>query len=135
MFDAANLAPQSHPINRRSIQRYRAFLHGRLLFDIDDPGVDCLIRNLSQTGARVEIEDNRPRPNHPMLVVTKTGWLHQSTLVWTAPLALGLKFDASVDLNFEGPPAVQRAYRDWVENHTETAIPPPPLSGSFRVRS
>jgi hypothetical protein len=69
------------------------------------------------------------------LVLTKTGWLHQSTLVWTEPSAMGLKFDASVDLNFEGPPMVQRAYRRWLEDQVQTVLPPPPLSGSFRARS
>jgi hypothetical protein len=116
MFDSTNFVGGPYPINRRSIQRYRSYLHGKLIFESAAIRSDCIIRNLSQIGAMIEVPNGDAYPAHPLLLVTKSGALHESTTIWNTPSAFGVRFDKSFDLKDGGQGRFQEAYRLWLEH-------------------
>jgi len=51
-----------------------------------------------------------------MLLVTKSGAVHETTTVWATATAFGLKFHKSFDLNAGPPSRLGEAYRLWLEH-------------------
>ncbi len=116
MFDSTHFTGGPYPVNRRSNQRFRSYLHGKLIFEGPAFSADCTIRNLSQIGARVDVPVGAVYPAHALLLVTKTGAVHESTTIWASATAVGLCFDRSFDLNAGAPSRLGEAYRLWMEH-------------------
>jgi hypothetical protein len=116
MFDATNFIGGPYPINRRSDQRYKSYLHGKLIFESLAISPDCIIRNLSQIGAKIEAPGRDAFPDKALLLVTKTGAVHQTTTIWTTDTAFGLRFDQSFALGGGALGGLGEAYRLWLEH-------------------
>jgi hypothetical protein len=114
MFDATTFTDGAHPINRRSDHRHRSYLHGKLIFDSPGANTDCIIRNLSQIGAKIEIPDADSYRDKALLLVTKNGAVHETTTVWATATTFGLRFDKSFDLKAGAPNRLAEAYQFWL---------------------
>ena len=116
MFDATDFKAGPHPIERRREPRGRALLLGKVLFVTNSLTSDCVVRNLSTSGARITLKDAGAYPSDSVLVVIKTGLAHETATVWAGRDERGLRFDSSHQLGRETPPRLSHAYRLWIEN-------------------
>lgn len=77
---------------RRSSPRRRTFL-GALLRRLGGPPLaDCIVRDLSKTGARLYVEQPVALPGEIELEITKTGERFRAEVVWSGRDSYGVRF-------------------------------------------
>jgi hypothetical protein len=77
---------------RRAVARQRTFLKGVLAFNNGNSSEDCMVRNLTDTGALIEL----PHPNAPAafdLIVSARGLHRRARVVWRNGGKFGLELD------------------------------------------
>jgi hypothetical protein len=79
-------------IERRAAQRHRVLKQGMLAFS-GGGGADCTVRNLSESGARIEIANPVGLPACFTLVIAADHFLHHCHAVWSADRRIGVAFD------------------------------------------
>lgn len=79
-------------IERRSTQRHRVFKQGMLAFS-GGGGTDCMVRNISETGARIEIASPVGLPSSFTLVIVADHFLRPCRAVWSAGRRIGVAFN------------------------------------------
>jgi len=78
-------------IGTRTVPRYRIVKAGRIEFG--GCTVDCLIRNLSVTGASLEVSSQTGIPQEFNLVVKDDGMNLRCRIVWRRVYRIGVAFD------------------------------------------
>ncbi len=92
-------------------------LSGKVVYDHGDISQDCVIRDLTDTGARIKLESAVPLPRQIYLIDYKKGIAHLSEVVWSTPPTHGLTFIRHLDLRDEDSkdPFVKLLRRLWLE--------------------
>ncbi|WP_457094974.1 PilZ domain-containing protein [Microvirga sp. P5_D2] len=67
---------------RRSIKRWPAVLAARITSDSGAVSIECIVRDLSDTGARIYLTDNSSLPLEFVLEIPSRGLRVQSRLMW-----------------------------------------------------
>jgi PilZ domain len=95
---------------RRSASRQRAFLQGRILFNNRRSSIDCVIRDLSETGARLRFSGAVATPEVVELYIPNKDESLRARVQWRAGNEMGIAFDVP-----ESPPplAPGAAPVDW----------------------
>lgn len=76
----------------RIAERTRTFLKGRIEYNNGQASMECLIRDLSETGARVAVSDSVTLPDHFRLFIPKTNrWMNAQTR-WRRGGLIGISF-------------------------------------------
>jgi PilZ domain len=88
---------ESSPLQRRDSVRHRAFLKARILIQ-DRTTMDCMVRNMSLSGARLEVSQNFILPAEFELEIPQRGSVLLCALKWRKDDAVGVKF-----LDSKGP--------------------------------
>lgn len=83
---------------RRREARSRVYLGGKLAFLDSGITTDCVVRNLSRSGAQIEIKAALPVSAGPFLVVTKYAQGHMTATAWSRGLRCGLALRRSWEL-------------------------------------
>jgi len=76
---------------RRAVSRQRTFLKGVMAFNNGNSSEDCLVRDLTEEGARIEL----PHPNAPLtfdLLIASKSLRKAARVVWRVGGRLGLRF-------------------------------------------
>jgi hypothetical protein len=108
--------PEDNEANsdRRTGERLPALLGGKIVTG----GVtyDCVIRNLSPTGARIKmaVETAQP-PVEFHLIDIRGGMAHLARIVWEQPPWIGLSFKQSWDLRTAPPAEHPELRRLWID--------------------
>jgi len=76
---------------KRAAPRHRVLKHGTIAFG--GGGVDCTVRNISATGARVDVESPVGLPDKFLLVIETDQFLRRGHTVWASDHKLGIAFD------------------------------------------
>ncbi len=79
-------------IERRASNRQRVLKGGRLAFD-GGGGVDCMVRSLSPTGARVDVSSPMGVPESFTLVIEADHFARHCHQVWSRDKQIGVAFD------------------------------------------
>ena len=80
------------PMNeKREIQRRRTLKAGTIRVDAKYT-IDCLVRDLSNTGASLEIESPIGIPNRFTLVTKKDREHRSCHVIWWSPRRIGVRF-------------------------------------------
>lgn len=87
---------------RRSA-RVRTFLGAQIVFNNRNSTFQCQIRNISETGAKLEVSDTVSLPNEFELQIPKQGKTYQVRLRWRALDSIGVEF-----LDINGQPVQAR---------------------------
>ncbi len=74
---------------------------------------DCVIRDQSATGLRIQMLSSASPPDTIQLVDLVSGCAHDVTVVWRKDREFGLKILSSHDLRGLAPAALQTAKRIW----------------------
>lgn len=77
--------------NRRSARK-RTLKSGTIVFN-GAAGIDCLVRNVSDTGACLEIESPVGIPNSFTLVIKTDNVKRPCQVAWRAARRMGVRFD------------------------------------------
>lgn len=99
--------------DRRQTPRRRALLTGKLVTEDVALTIDCIIRNLTDMGAMVEMPSPHMVPNQIYLLQVKEGLAWDAEVVWRHGARLGLKFSGNHDLNDEIGKSLRPVKRLW----------------------
>lgn len=80
---------------RRSSTRYRVFKGGRLSFNKGYGALECLVRNLSDRGARLALGETTAVPKAFSLEIAGEGISRSAIVRWRSPAAVGVEFEAT----------------------------------------
>ncbi|WP_441242852.1 PilZ domain-containing protein [Tardiphaga sp. 768_D3_N2_1] len=78
-------------IEKRAAPRHRVLKRGTLAFG--GGGIDCTVRNLSASGARVDIASPLGLPQNLMLVIEADQFIRRCRPVWNTDRQLGVAFE------------------------------------------
>lgn len=78
-------------IEKRNSPRYRVLKQGAIAFG--GGVIDCTVRNMSLSGARIEVDNPSALPPSFMLVIEADQFLRRCHPVWTADRRAGVAFD------------------------------------------
>ena len=79
---------------KRKQTRDRTYLGGRIAFNHREATADCLVRNLSESGALLEFDNTIGLPSVFDLTIRHKGDSRRAELVWRTDRAMGVVFDA-----------------------------------------
>ena len=79
---------------KRRETRNRTYLGGQIVFNHRECSSDCLVRDLSAGGARLEFANTVGLPGVFDLTIRHKGDSRRATLVWRTESALGVVFEA-----------------------------------------
>ena len=79
-------------IEKRRETRHRVLKGGRLAFH-DGGGVDCTVRNISRTGARVDVANPVGLPDSFTLLIEADHVLRRCHPIWSHGTQIGIAFD------------------------------------------
>ena len=79
-------------IEKRAAPRHRVLKHGTLAFG-GGGGVDCMVRNISSGGARLDIANPVGVPPTFTLVIEVDQFMRRCRAVWSDDKRIGVAFD------------------------------------------
>lgn len=83
-------------MDQRQNVRMRTFLRGRIVYNGGASSMDCLVRDLSATGARLELSETSPLPEVFDLYIQNKDQTFRSTMRWRRDSGVGVTFDDAV---------------------------------------
>jgi hypothetical protein len=110
----ASPAQAPRPEDSRSARRNRVLMDGAVVYAQGARSLDCTIRDLSETGARVRLSGPEPVPEQIMLIQMRTGIAYEATVAWARGRDLGLTFVAAHPLDENCPHALAPLRRLWL---------------------
>jgi hypothetical protein len=79
-------------IEKRAAPRHRVLKHGTLAFG-GGGGIDCMVRNISSSGARLDIATPVGLPSTFTLVIQTDQFMRRCRPVWSNDNRIGVAFD------------------------------------------
>jgi len=79
-------------IEKRTDPRHRVLKRGTLAFH-GGGGLDCTVRNISRTGARIDIASPVGLPKKFTLVIEADHFMRHCRAVWSSEQHIGVAFD------------------------------------------
>jgi len=118
----SNPSAESPPAaaNRRRSPRRRALLSGKLVFG-EGRAIDCAIRDISETGAKIRLTRGEYVPTRVFLIVRRTATAYEARVSWSKGPDFGLLFVNSYNLEPKLPAELRYLLQIW-----ETFRPPLP---------
>jgi hypothetical protein len=81
--------------NKRAAQRLRVLKQGKILLPNNMTIIDCTVRDLSETGAKLLCSDPGAIPNEFRLVLTADRMMRDVKVAWRRPDMLGVQFESA----------------------------------------
>ncbi len=91
IVETANAAVAETPEQRRVAQRSRVLKSGKILTD-DQRVIECTLRDVSATGAKVIVDVSANLPNNFRLVVVADNSIRDAHIAWKRPDMMGVNF-------------------------------------------
>lgn len=114
MFDSEAFEAFPYPIERRSVHRQRFLTDGKLLNTAHSSSVDCVIKNVSDGGAKIRTSPGVTIQPNSVLLFTVLGRAYASTVVWTDACEAGVKFERIYDLGKASPARPPQPRHRWL---------------------
>jgi hypothetical protein len=89
--------------DKRRWDRRRLFLRGFIRFPKNNTTVDCIVRDISERGARLRFKHALPIPEAIELHIPSKGQIVQSKLAWVDNCEAGISFESPVALDSPSP--------------------------------
>lgn len=80
----------------RKSNRKRAILAGKIIYNDLSTSVDCLIRNISEEGAKIEIGETMILPARFQFLVPQHGRTYKARIAWRQDNEVGLEFSSEM---------------------------------------
>ena len=78
---------------RRTLLRKRSFLQGRLYFNNRRSSLDCLVRDISNQGAKLKVSDSVAIPEIVELHIPNKDETYRAKVQWRTGFEIGVTFD------------------------------------------
>lgn len=78
--------------DKRTSDRIRSFLRAQIIFNNRMTTIDCIIKNISPTGAKVALNDTLAVPTEFDIYIPQRGRSHHARLVWRDKDSIGIDF-------------------------------------------
>lgn len=75
---------------RRAEERHKALKGARILFNSGYGALECIVRNLSHGGARLEFGDSAAVPSRFSIYLNESGERHEAAVQWRLGGAVGV---------------------------------------------
>ncbi|HEY1426357.1 MAG TPA: hypothetical protein VGF50_06760 [Caulobacteraceae bacterium] len=98
----------------RRARRERVLLAGKIVC-AESYSFDCMIRERSETGAKLRARTSNPFPSEFHLLDVRAGQAHACELIWTDGPNAGVRFTQTWDVTRPCPPPLGHLHRLWVE--------------------
>lgn len=85
------------PENQRTATRRRALIAATLRYGGGAVTVDCVVRNISETGAKIAVSEGVMIPQHFEIVIPQLNAVHRAELRWRHAGEAGIAFLDAVD--------------------------------------
>lgn len=82
-------------------------MRGKLAYGAGAFSIDCVISDLSETGARVQVQEGATIPEEVYLVHLRTRIAYESKVAWRRDNFAGLEFNGSHDLETATAPELK----------------------------
>jgi PilZ domain len=92
---------------RRSSARQKSFLQGRIYFNNRRSSIDCLIRDYSDTGARLKLSETAAVPEAIELYVPNKEEIHRARVEWRSGNEMGVSFGEEIRSPSVAPESAQ----------------------------
>jgi hypothetical protein len=79
-------------IERRKAQRSRTYFKGQISFNNRYSTLDCLVRNMSEAGARIVFADTVPIPGEFDVMIREKSESKRASMVWRNETEAGIAF-------------------------------------------
>ena len=99
---------------RRGAPRHRSLLGVKLVHTHGILSMDCVLRNMSETGARLSLPPNTGAPDHFDLIDLKHGEAFACRVVWRRYPMIGVTFDARDRLDTAESPRLKSLKSLWL---------------------
>jgi hypothetical protein len=86
------LRSSAEEVEQRGEQRRKALKGGRIVFNNSASAIDCLVRDMSAKGARLEVESVLGVPNEFTLILADGSPPRQCTVRWKRARSIGVAF-------------------------------------------
>ena len=94
--------------------RRRVLLPGLIVYGNETYTCDCMIRNLSATGARIIINEHLQFPERFHLINIRDGVVYGARLVWTKGCEVGVQFETVTSLAANTEPSYRKLRQLWL---------------------
>jgi hypothetical protein len=92
---------------RRTLTRQKSFLQGRIYFNNRRSSIDCLVRDYSETGARLKLSEAITVPEAMELYIPNREEMHRARVEWRSGNEMGVSFGEEVRAPSIAPDAAQ----------------------------
>lgn len=72
-------------------------MQGRIVFNNQSSTLDCVIRNLSQSGAKLELSGSVTVPDRFELMIPRKGEIRRARIVWRRGELMGIAFEDALE--------------------------------------
>ena len=94
-------------VERRAVSRQKSFLQGRIYFNHRRSSVDCLIRDFSESGARLRFAESANVPEAIELYIPNKEETHRARVEWRIGNEVGVSFGNEIQSPSVAPEAAQ----------------------------
>ena len=81
------------PAQQRRTPRLRSLIAARIVFNNGQSTFECLIRDLSESGAKLAISALAPVPDTFDLIIPRDNRIHRARAMWRRANELGVRFE------------------------------------------
>lgn len=99
----------------RRARRKRSLLGGKIVSPDGAQSFNCVVRDLSDTGARIDVPPSTVFPSRIFLLTPRHALAHEAQLVWRNARQAGLKFVAAHALGPDRPSALRHLWCLYLE--------------------
>ncbi len=107
---------------RRPKTRSRTLLGGVVVWNNGNLKLNCKIRDISESGARISVERGHVVPSHFFMINVRDGMAHESKVVWQSGDQIGMKFIRSFELGVVTEPSLIHLKKIWEQRATMNAL-------------
>jgi hypothetical protein len=122
MADVSTLSPPPASTEGRHAERRRTLLGAKLVYGNGAFTLDCVVRDISSTGARVKLPEGMAVPASVFLVEMRDGTAYAARVVWKRHPLIGLTFIERRDLRTADTPLLLFMKRLWLEHCERSGI-------------
>ena len=116
------VADSAEPGEHRHEARRRAFLGAKLVFGAGAFTVDCVVRDISEDGARVRLPEGQPVPDILYLVEMRSGMAYEARVAWKRHPEIGLAFIHAYGLRDASESHLLGLKRLWIEHCQRSGV-------------
>jgi hypothetical protein len=109
--DSADLPPRV--VNQRKARRQRTLLGGKVIYGDGQQVRDCIIRDISEIGARISIAKGDVIPTRVFLIDRRSPIAYEATVSWIKVPEFGLTFLKTHALKGDIPAELDYLKRVW----------------------